>query len=145
MSYHLRGISPVVATALLVLIAVAVSVLLYTWVSGTVTSQPTSSPSLEERIKIYAVSINTTNKTAIIYVTNLGSTTVSISSAYIIDADTQVVLGKNTTITLTLASGQSGNVTVPLKQLPEPNHTIIAKVVTARGVEATYIMVYRGS
>ena len=141
----LRGISPVVATALLVLIAVAVSVLLYTWVSGTVTSQPTSSPSLEERIKIDAVSIDTTNNVATIYITNLGSTTVSISSAYIIDADSQTVLGKNTTIALSLSRGQSGNVTVPLKQAPQPGHTIIAKVVTTRGVEATYIMVYRGS
>lgn len=140
----LRGISPVVATALLVLIAVAVSVLLYTWVSGTVSNQPTTSPSLEERIKIDAVSINTTSKKAVIYVTNLGDTDVKITAAYLIDADNQTVIGSNTTANVNLTKQSSGNVTVPLKTIPSPGHTLIAKVVTSRGVEATYVTVYRG-
>lgn len=138
----LRGISPVVATALLVLIAVAVSVLLYTWVSGTVGTQPTASSSLEERIKIDAVNATAGSTTVTVYVHNIGKTDVTIQSVYIIDADTGKVLG-STTPGITLTPGEVQGISVTLNSALTSGTTILAKAVTSNGVEATYIEVVR--
>ncbi|KSW12531.1 hypothetical protein CF15_07370 [Pyrodictium occultum] len=52
---RLRGVSPVVATALLILISVVTAALLYLWVSGTVQNVPQNANQLQEQIKIDAV------------------------------------------------------------------------------------------
>lgn len=140
----LRGISPVVATALLVLIAVAVSVLLYTWVSGTVTSQPTSSPGLEERIKIDAVNVTTAGGTVTIYVHNLGNINATIKAAYLINANTGSIIASNTSVGVTIPPGNSSEVLITKVPSIPSGTTVIAKVVTENGVEATYITTVRG-
>ena len=91
---RMKGISPVIATLLLILIAVAAAVLVYVWVTGYASSMTKAgAPELEERIKI-----DTVNATAgipinvTIYVRNIGSTAVDISSAYIIIAHNNTCL-----------------------------------------------------
>ena len=138
---HVRGISPVVATALLVLIAVAVSVLLYVWVSGIVSNQPESPPGLWERIKIDAVGIE--GNKVVIYVHNIGNAAVELRAAYVIDARTNQILGRNTTLAQILGAGEVGSVTVTTSS-DLVGRTIIVKVVTSNGVEATYITAIRG-
>lgn len=136
---RLKGISPVVATALLVLIAVAVSVLLYAWVSGTVSNQPASSKELQERIKIDAVDISAGSTSATIYVHNIGSTPVNITSAYVINATSGKVLGGGSISPVSVNPGSVQEVTVNLDTPPKKGDTLLIKVATSDGVEATYI------
>ncbi|MEM4790228.1 MAG: archaellin/type IV pilin N-terminal domain-containing protein, partial [Thermofilum sp.] len=60
-----KGISPVIATLLLIVIAVVAAVLTYIWVTGYMgTLSPREVPEqLKERIKIDAVSYDTTTGT----------------------------------------------------------------------------------
>jgi len=143
MTRTLRGISPVVATALLVLIAVAVSVLLYTWVSGTVSNQPTSSPSLQERITIDSVSYNPSSGTLTVYVRNIGNIPVNLSTVYVINASNGEVIKENTSVTnIEIPPGSVGSVNVTGLSL-KSGSTIIVKVVTKDGVTATYVETIR--
>jgi len=89
-----RGISPVVATLLLILIAVAAAVLVYVWVTGYASSMAqTSAPELEEQIKIDSVSVNPTNNyiNVTVYVRNIGDVKVNITDLYIIDPSGKII------------------------------------------------------
>ncbi len=146
----LRAVSPVVATALLVLIAVATAVILYLWVSGTVANQPTQQQVLREELKIDTASVyyNTSdgNYYFDIYVRNVGSATANITNIYILDANNGLVIYQNTTQKLfgkwiILAPGNytelkstfTPKITVPL------GTPVIVKLVTKSGVEVQYV------
>ena len=140
----LRGISPVVATALLVLIAVSTAALLYLWVSGTVANQPTEEPAMHEKIKIDAVGYNSTSNLTTIYVRNVGAVTANITAAYVIDSVTGNMVGSNTTLDVELPPGNVTTVTVNVTGSPlEVGKPYIVKVVTKDGVEATYTLIVR--
>ena len=130
-----KGISPVIAVLLLIVIAVAAAVLAYVWITGyigTLQSQ-SSSEQLQERVKIDAVEYNGT--AVKIYVTNIGETDVTIVSAYVLDPDGTVV-ASSTGLTITVgANGGTNTITVTASGL---SGRYIAKVVTSRGTEATY-------
>jgi flagellin-like protein len=55
-----KGVSPIIATVILVLIAVAAGVMLWLWVSGFASTTPAQQQALNERIRIDAVQISTT-------------------------------------------------------------------------------------
>lgn len=135
----LRGISPVVATALLVLIAVATAALLYLWVSGTVANQPTEEPAMHEKIKIDTVGYN--NGTVTVYVRNVGAVTATLDAVYVIDGVTGNVVGSSTGINKTIVPGNvtEVNVTATL-QTGKP---YIIKAITKDGIEATYTLMVR--
>ena len=140
----LRAVSPVVATALLVLIAVATAVLLYLWVSGTVASQPTEQLTLREQLKIDAADIyfNTTanafNYT--IYVRNVGSVPANITTIYVINANTSEVAYFNSSLNFIVPTGSvkelKGSFT---SDKIKPGDTVIIKLVTQRGTEIQYV------
>jgi flagellin-like protein len=129
------GVSPVIATLLLILIAVAAAVLVYFWVSGYIGTATRARPEMEERIKIEAVSANTTGATC--YVRNIGDIDATIKAAYIeskgrivassINVDSSVPVGDVAAIAL------NGN----LSLIPNEIYTI--KVVTRTGLEASYV------
>ena len=60
-----KGISPVIATLLLIIIAVAAAILTYLWVTGYIGTlqQQGGVENLQERIKIEGVMINTKSNT----------------------------------------------------------------------------------
>jgi len=133
-----RGVSPVIATLLLIVIAVAAAVLTYIWVTGymgkvTGTVEQTSTQQLQEKIKINAISVSSTSVT--LSVANIGDTDVTISAAYVLtqggtsvcSSTSSVPIGKGTTqsVTITGCSLTSGT-------------SYIAKAVTSKGTEATY-------
>ena len=138
-----RAISPVVATALLVLIAIATAALLYLWVSGTVSNQPTEEPALHEKIKIEAVSYDSTNDRVIISVRNVGSVQATVDAAYVIDSVTGAIVGNATGVNLQLGPGEVGTVTVSLATALTAGKPYIVKVVTKDGVEASYTLIVR--
>ncbi|MEM0024571.1 MAG: archaellin/type IV pilin N-terminal domain-containing protein [Thermofilaceae archaeon] len=132
-----RGVSPVIATLLLIVIAVVAAVLAYIWVSGymgRVTSQAEGQASqLQERIKIDAVKV--TGARVDINVTNIGDVDVTIASAYVLFENKTAVC--SSAPNKNISRGTAGYVSVSNCNLVTGT-TYIAKVVTSKGVEATY-------
>jgi len=134
------GVSPVIATLLLIVIAVAAAVLAYIWIigyQGTLTQQA-STAQLQERIKIEAVQFS--NGTLTVYVRNIGDVNVTINALYVIDK-TGTIIGSNTSVSLTLGPGQVKTDTVSATLTSGETYTV--KAVTQKGTEATYTFTYR--
>lgn len=140
-----KGVSPIIATIILVLIAIAAGVMLWLWVSGFITSTPAQQPALNERIKIDAVNISSSSSILSIYVRNMGSTNVNITAAYILTTSNTAIAyqtysnvmippGQVTKINMNILTTASANI--------KSGYAYVAKVVTANGVEATYIFVW---
>ncbi len=139
MRRQLRALSPIVSVILLILIAVAASVLIYTWMSGMATQNPAEEPGLKEKIKIEAVK-TTYNSTlgkynVTIYVRNIGQVSTTIDSAYVLYALNGTVVAANTSANVNLAPGEIGEVMIYNVDLAN-NVMYIAKVITKRGIEA---------
>lgn len=144
MARQFRGVSPVVATALLVLIAVATAALLYLWVSGTVQNLPQNSYQMQERIKIDAVKYehNTTHYNFTVYVRNVGDTPVNISTIYILNSNNTVIY-KYDVQDGGITPGSVKEIDVTGVPSDEVTEIIQIKVVTANGVEASYVLSLR--
>jgi len=142
-----KGVSPIIATVILVLITVAAGVMLWLWVSGFASTTPAQQQALNERIRIDAVQVNTTDNTTTvtIYVRNIGNSDVKIGAAYILDT-TGVIKAASTSITdATINPGSVKSVSVQVdvsKAGLQAGYAYVAKVVTINGVEATYTFVY---
>ncbi|MEM4682400.1 MAG: archaellin/type IV pilin N-terminal domain-containing protein [Ignisphaera sp.] len=131
-----KGISPIVATVILVMIAVAAGVLLWTWVSGAVARAPPSEQqALQERIRITGISYSNSNNNVVVYVLNLGSVNVDIVYAAVLDNNGQTVCLSSSGATVDAKN--SGSVTISECSLTSGNvYEVI--VITARGTEARY-------
>jgi len=134
-----KAVSPVIATLLLIVIAVAAAVLTYIWVTGYMgTVAPRETPTqLQERIKIDAVKVDATTNTVTIYVTNIGETDTAIISGYVLTTKYTAVCGTTIANPTTINPGGTAEVSVQNCQLT-PGETYIAKVSAKRGTEATY-------
>ena len=142
-----KGVSPVIATIILVLIAVVAGVLLWLWVSGYSSALPSQNPALYERIKIEAVNVSstTTTKQLSIYVRNIGNANVTISSIYILRPDGTMIENPslpNNNNPVTIKPGNVQTIQVTLSQQYQSGYAYVVKVVTANGVEATYTFVW---
>ena len=137
----MRAVSPVVATALLVLIAVATAVLLYLWVSGTVSNASTNNPALQESLKIEAV-YNNSNK-VYAYIRNTGNVPVNVTTAYLIQLDTGNVVAANTSVKTIINANDVKNVLLFNAATLKKGVTYLVKVVTKDGVEATSLFTPR--
>ena len=136
-----RGVSPVIATLLLIVIAVAAAVLTYIWVTGymgTLQSQA-GAQQVQERIKIEAIDI-TNNK---VYIRNIGETKVTIAAVYLINSTTGSTIVSNTIVNTELSPGELKDVSLTLSGNVNSGATYIVKAVTAKGTEATYQFTYR--
>jgi flagellin-like protein len=148
--FRLRGISPVVATALLVLIAIATAAILYLWVSGAPSSQTTGQEVLYERIKIDAVRYSPlpNNITLAIYVRNTGDIPVNISGAFLLNPAGSVVAANTTDKirNVNIPAGGIARVLINLTDLGvgalQPG-VYVVKVTTINGIEATYTLTVR--
>ncbi|MEM4794924.1 MAG: archaellin/type IV pilin N-terminal domain-containing protein [Ignisphaera sp.] len=130
-----KGISPIVATVILVMIAVAAGVLLWTWVSGAVARAPPSEQqALQERIRITGINYNSSTKAITVYVLNLGSVNVDIAYAAVLDNNGQTVCSASPGATVNTKS--SGSVTISCSLTSGNVYEVI--VITARGTEARY-------
>ena len=138
------GVSPVIATLLLIVIAVAAAVLAYIWIigyQGTLTQQA-STAQLQERIRIETV--NYTQSQLKVWVRNIGDVQVTITAGYIINA-TGLTIVADTALSTPLNPGQVDLVTIsiPGTVTLKPGITYTVKVVTSKGTEATYTFTYR--
>ena len=143
-----KGISPVIATIILVLIAVVAGVLLWLWTSGFTSALPVQQQALYERIKIEGVNVNPVNPTrkqVIAYVRNLGSVRVTISAVYILQLDGTVL----DVVTSDISNADIGprdiedvTITIDVDTKYSSGYAYVIKVVTANGAEATYTFVW---
>jgi len=136
-----KAISPVIATLLLILIAIAASILVYIWVTGYASSVTgAEATQLQEKIKIDAVSANSSATT--VYVRNIGEVKVTITDIYIIDSITSEIVNHTSFTNRQIDPGSVDAFTV--ETTLESGRTYIAKAVTSNGVEATKAFVYKG-
>ena len=137
-----KGVSPVIATLLLIVIAVAAAVLTYVWVTGYIgrTTSTAETGQLQDRIKINAVSVTDTTaaKTVTASVANIGDLDVSITAAYVLTSNGTTVCGGALTTAASLPKGKTADVTVSSSCTLTSGKVYIAKVVTSKGTEATY-------
>lgn len=138
---RMRAVSPVVATALLVLIAVATAVLLYLWVSGTVSNASTNNPALQESLKIEAV--YNISKSVYAYIRNTGNVPVNVTSAYLIELDNGNVTAVNMHINKIINAGNATKILLFNNAAIKKGVTYLVKVVTKDGVEATSLFTPR--
>jgi flagellin-like protein len=133
------GVSPVIATLLLILIAVAAAVLVYLWVSGYVGTATRAQPEMEEKLKIEAVQGATSGATAITcYVRNVGGVDAVLVNAYLQTGGVVLTTGSvNTTIKAGTTTAVPVTVGLGTSLIPGVTYTI--KLVTRTGVETSYM------
>lgn len=138
-----RAVSEIVAVVMLIIVAIAASILLYVWMNGLIGSVHYNDPSLTEKIEITSANITQKNDKffAYIYVQNLGST-VNISNVFVLKYNSSVIFYNNTpagqtiikpnSVGLIYASVNSNSISV------NPGTPIVIEVITSNGVKATY-------
>ena len=130
-----KAISPVIAVLLLIVIAVAASVITYSWINWFITLQQEQASSII-RIEETDLSLLASNGVAKIYIRNVGGTKVTVDTVYI--NNTKYVTEK-----LTLQPNELGELTA-YKPLSSPNlssgYTVEIKVTTTVGT----FDIYRG-
>jgi flagellin-like protein len=142
-----KAVSPVIATLLLIVIAVAAAVLTYIWVTGymgTLQSQA-GTQQVQERLKIEGVSVDTNARIQKIYIRNIGDIKVNVTTVYLLSSTGSILaydpLNNQVLVPEELAEIENltniGGVTLT------PGTTYIVKVVTSKGTEATYQFTYR--
>ncbi len=103
-----KAVSPVVATLLLILIAIAAAVVLYAWVSNLSTStKATGAERTGAAFTIEAAKLNATGNWTQIYVRNIGSVSINNGtwSLYVLDPETDTVISSNTSWTFNQSIG----------------------------------------
>jgi flagellin-like protein len=133
------GVSPVIATLLLILIAVAAAVLVYLWVSGYVGTATRAQPEMEEKIKIEAVGGVAKDASSITcYVRNIGGVAAVVEKAYL-EAGGIVECEGTVSDTTTINPGEVQSITVDFDTYTlNAGRTYTIKLVTKTGVEASY-------
>jgi len=130
-----KAVSPVIATLLMIAIAVAASILVYVWSMGLVGSlQGTGGQQTREQLIMEAY-VATTN-TWTLYIRNVGPTTSVIAAVYV-EGQPASKGG-----TLTYGPGSSGVLTITVPITPVPGTAYMVKIVTQSGAVFSYSVVY---
>jgi hypothetical protein len=81
-----RGLEPIVAAVLLIVVAVIGALLIYLWFAGYVTKTTSQAESMaaSEKLKIEAASLTASTPEATLYIRNLGGDTVRLVHAYVL-------------------------------------------------------------
>ena len=138
-----RAIEPIIASLLLIAIAVAAAVITYSWVTGMVTNQQAQAGT---SIRVDNVQFAaTTNKTVVLTIRNTGTVSATVATVYINGASvptTQKVSGVATT-SKTVGTGSTMDFIYTVAK-PSATWTISTqytiKIITDNGfsIEATY-------
>ena len=137
-----KGVSPVIATLLLIIIAVAAAILTYLWITGymgTLQAQ-SSTAQTQEKIKIEAVKASTSAVT--VYIRNVGDVVAKLDAIYVINAKTGGVSTVLSNIGQEITPGSVYSKSLSGLSLSNGKSYII-KAVTETGVEVTYEFVFR--
>lgn len=133
-----RGISPVIAVLLLIVIAVAASVITYSWITWFLTTQQQAASSM---IRIEEVDLSRISEGIItVYVRNIGTVKVTIDAVYV--NGTRWNISRSI---ITISPNQLDEIIIvkpPLAMIPTPKsgNVIVIKVATRVGT----FDIYRG-
>ena len=133
-----KAISPVIATLLMIAIAVAASILVYVWSMGLVGSlQGTGGQQTREQLIMEAYVASATPFT--LYIRNVGPTTSVIAAVYVEGIPASSFVGD-----LTYAPGSTGTLKVtPSSSITlTPGAAYVVKIVTASGAVFSYSIIY---
>jgi len=141
-----KAVSPVVATVLLILIAVASGVILWIWVNEFTSRSLARHVSFEESLNIEAVKLSKGSGgmyNVSVYVRNIGSVETTIVAVYILDTYGNLI-DLNTSLQVTLPPGKVtcsetyGCVTLSNVKL-NPGYAYVLRVVSSRGFRSDYL------
>jgi len=108
-----RGVSPIVATLLLILIAIAAAAVLYVWVNNLSSSATQyNSGNVASAISIDAADLSTTTVTA--YVRNIGGSAINGNFSVYVYNQTGALVASGTTGSVSLQPGQVQQVSASL-------------------------------
>jgi len=160
-----RGIEPIVAAILLIVITVVAAVLLYIWFNGYLssTTSKVSQISAPEELQIVNVAVQYSSgspSSIVAYIQNVGSIPVTINQAYVLNVTTGNVIcaisSSSMSYNIPPSSPSSTGTAVPASGLTVPSGTAaelilsisscslapntyyVLKLVTARGTQVTY-------
>jgi len=137
-----KGLEPIVAAVLLIVVAVIGAVLVYLWFAGYVTKATSQAEQMaaSEKLKIEAANLTATGRTATLYIRNLGGDNVNLVTAYVLRPGTISPICTNNTLIGKLqpiAPGQLATVTITFETSCSlvRGFDYVIKLVTARGTE----------
>ncbi|MGC8584158.1 MAG: flagellar biosynthesis protein FlaG [Thermoproteus sp.] len=134
----MKGIEPIVAAVLLIVLAVVGAVLLYLWFAGYVTQATTqaSQISATERLSIEAASLSST-ATANLEIRNLGGNNVSLSTAYLLQPGSSSPLCISSSITIYNGPTTSSGTASPAVLYPGKVQLVTIGFVSMSGTTCT--------
>jgi flagellin-like protein len=98
---HLRkGVSPIIAVLLLILIAIAAGVMTYAFVAGWIGSTTKTTTVAQGQLAIDFAELDVGAGTAVIYVRNIGGVPVTINNIYVEDTSGSLMTLYSTSISL---------------------------------------------
>jgi flagellin-like protein len=135
-----KAVSPVIATLLMIAIAVAAAILVYVWSMGLVgTLQGTGGQQTREQLimEAYDATSSTSWK---LYIRNVGPASISVTAVYVEGVPAAFSLNP----TGPISPGKSANltVTVPASLTLASGAAYTAKIVTSSGAVFSYSVIY---
>ncbi|MFP3199537.1 MAG: flagellar biosynthesis protein FlaG [Thermoproteus sp.] len=108
-----KGIEPIVAAVLLIVLAVVGAVLLYLWFAGYVTKATSQAEQISatERLSIEAANLSSTTGVSYLYVRNIGGSNVTLATAYLLNPGTVSPLCAVNASAITVYKGTSPTTT----------------------------------
>jgi len=134
-----RGLEPIVAAVLLIVVAVIGAVLIYLWFAGYVTKATSQAESMavSEKLKIEAASLDADDGEAKLYIRNLGGDTVKLVHAYVLrPGSISPVCSQSIDPAETIDPGEMSTITVALTGCTlDAGYDYVIKIVTQKGTE----------
>ena len=146
-----RAVSPVLATLMMVAVAVAMSVIIFTWSQGFLSQtgeaasgqQAQQNIAAQSGIAIDGVTFNTSGNSATVYVRNVGTVTITPATVIATNLSTREQVTNSTSFSpASLNPGEGASVTVNFSQGLSSGNIVIFRVTTTTGTfaQATYVV-----
>jgi len=133
-----KGLEPIVAAVLLIVVAVIGALLIYLWFTGYVTKATSQADQMaaSEKLKIEAASLNTADGEATLYVRNIGGEAVTIVHAYLLRPGTIAPICDPIPLTTQINPGTLETVTIDTSTCTvDAGYDYVIKIVTQKGTE----------
>ena len=135
-----KGVSPIIAVLLLIVIAVAAAIVLYSYVMGFIGTTGTGTEIAQVRIVVDEANITKWDSSVVViaWVRNVGTLAVNITAIYLVDVNGTVVYASGIMDgARQLSAGSVAKVTsYTTSNMPSTHRRYVVKVVTAEGAVA---------
>ena len=131
-----KGISPIIATLLLILIAIAAGVIVYAYVVGFLGSSSPSAPQVgSDQLDVNAVQYSSTSGNMTVYVQNVGQSSFNVSSIYLYYVNNTLYKEVSPSSGNPVKAGTTSSIVATVAALPS-GQTYYVKVTTLVGSSA---------